>query len=77
MKKTSTVRVNGNMIFKGHKLTIGLDLGDRSSFYCVKDDGGQVILEQRLARHRKRCNRHLRRSRGVLLPWRPEHILLG
>ena len=23
MKKTSTVRVNGNMIFKGHKLTIG------------------------------------------------------
>ena len=28
MKKTSTVRVNGNMIFKGHKLTIGLDLGD-------------------------------------------------
>ena len=25
MKKTSTVRVNGNMIFKGHQLTIGLD----------------------------------------------------
>ena len=25
MKKTSTIRVNGNMIFKGHKLTIGLD----------------------------------------------------
>jgi hypothetical protein len=24
MKKTSTVRVNGNVIFKGHKLTIGL-----------------------------------------------------
>jgi hypothetical protein len=23
MKKTSTVRVNGNMIFKGHKLTLG------------------------------------------------------
>ena len=24
MKKTSTVRINGNMIFKGHKLTIGV-----------------------------------------------------
>ncbi len=48
MKKTSTVRVKGNMIFKGHKLTIGLDLGDRSSFYCVLDEGGQVILEQKL-----------------------------
>ena len=27
MKEISTVRVNGNMIFKGHKLTIGVDLG--------------------------------------------------
>ena len=36
------------MIFKGHKLTIGLDLGDRWSFYCVLDEAGQVILEQKL-----------------------------
>src|SRR5271155_1561866 len=49
MKKTSTVRVNGNMIFKGHKLTIGLDLGDRWSFYCVLDEAGEVLLEQKLA----------------------------
>ena len=48
MKKTSTVQVNGNMIFKGQKLTIGLDLGDRWSFYCVLDEAGQVILEQKL-----------------------------
>src|ERR1700756_2476096 len=48
MKKTSTVRVNGKMIFKGHKLSIGLDLGDRWSFYCVMDEAGQVILEQKL-----------------------------
>src|SRR6202140_2672231 len=49
MKKTSTVRVNGNMIFKGHKLTIGLDLGDRWSNYCVLDEAGEVLLEQKLA----------------------------
>jgi hypothetical protein len=48
MKKTSTVRVNRNTIFKGHKLTIGLDLGDRWSFYCVMDEAGQIILEQKL-----------------------------
>src|ERR1700686_1399661 len=48
MKKTSTVRVNGSMIFKGQKLTIGLDLGDRWSFYCVLDEAGQIILEQKL-----------------------------
>jgi hypothetical protein len=34
MKKISTVRVNGNLIFKGHKLTISVDLGDRWSCYC-------------------------------------------
>ena len=48
MKKTSTVRVNGNMIFKGHKLTIVLDLGDRWSNYCVLDEAGEALLEQKL-----------------------------
>jgi len=32
----------------GQKLTVGLDLGDRSSWYCVLDEGGEVVLEQRL-----------------------------
>src|SRR5437763_1347106 len=49
MKKTSTVRVNGNMIFKGHKLMIGVDLGDRWSNYCVLDEAGEVLLEQKVA----------------------------
>ncbi len=31
MKKISTVATNGNEIFKEHKLTIGLDLVDRST----------------------------------------------
>ena len=31
------------------KLTIGLDLGDRSSWYCVLDEAGTVRLEQRLS----------------------------
>jgi hypothetical protein len=35
MQKISTMRTIGSKIFKGHKLTIGLDLGDRWSFYCV------------------------------------------
>ena len=30
------------------KLTIGLDLGDRSSWYCVLDEAGEVISEQKL-----------------------------
>jgi transposase len=39
------VASNRNEIFKEHKLTIGLDLGDRSSHYCILDKVGDVILE--------------------------------
>ena len=31
------------------KLTEGLDLGDRSSWYCVLDEAGRVLLEQRVS----------------------------
>src|SRR5580704_5066289 len=48
MKKISTVRVFGNEIFEVQKLTIGMDLGDRWSFYCVLDEAGKIILEQKV-----------------------------
>jgi transposase len=48
MKKTSTVTTNRNEIFKQPKLTIGLDLGDRSSHYCILNEAGEVILEHSL-----------------------------
>src|ERR1700682_1340336 len=48
MKKISTMQVFGNEIFKEQKLTIGLDLGDRWSFYCVLDEAGKIILEQKV-----------------------------
>ena len=39
----------GNEILEGPKLTVGLDLGDRSSHYCILDEAGNVILEHRLS----------------------------
>ncbi len=42
MKKTITVQAFKSEILKEQKLTIGLDLGDRWSFYCVLDEAGQV-----------------------------------
>jgi transposase len=48
VKKISTVATNKNKIFKEPKLTIGLDLGDRTSHYCILDEAGNVILEQSL-----------------------------
>jgi len=47
MQKISTTRTNGRKIFKG-QLTIGLDLGDRYSSYCVLDEAGKILLEQKL-----------------------------
>src|SRR5437588_5134713 len=35
MKKVSTVAAKASRKFSQQKLTIGLDLGDRSSWYCV------------------------------------------
>jgi transposase len=48
MQKLSTRRAVRNVIREGGQLTIGLDLGDRWSYYCVVDEVGQIILEQKL-----------------------------
>src|ERR1700750_1839983 len=48
MKKVSTVAVKPSKKISQQKLTVGLDLGDRNSWYCVVDEAGQVQLEQRI-----------------------------
>src|SRR5579864_9225833 len=49
MKKVSTVAAKASRKISSQKLTVGLDLGDRSSWYCVLDEAGSVLLEQRLS----------------------------
>jgi hypothetical protein len=49
MKKVSSVAAKQSTNFSEQKLTIGLDLGDRWSWYCVLDEGGEVLLEQKLS----------------------------
>ena len=49
MKKVSTAVSKGTKNFPEQKLTIGLDLGDRSSWYCVLDEAGEVLLEERVS----------------------------
>src|ERR1700747_911375 len=48
MKKISTMQAFSNEILKEQELTIGVDLGDRWSFYCVLDEAGKIILEQKV-----------------------------
>src|SRR5271163_4164886 len=48
MKKSSTAAAKQNRNVSQPRLTIGLDLGDRSSWYCVLDEAGEIVLEQKL-----------------------------
>ena len=77
MKKNSTTAIGRKRIFKRSKLTIGMDLGDRFTYYCILDEAGEVIHEQKLPTT-KRAIKHefgsLPRSRvaletGLHSPW--------
>jgi Ethanolamine utilization protein EutJ (predicted chaperonin) len=48
MKKVSTTTAKQSRNISRQTLTIGLDLGDRNSWYCVLDEAGQRQLEQRV-----------------------------
>ena len=49
MKKVSTAARKQSRNFSQPNLTIGLDLGDRSSCYCVLDDSGRIMMEQKVS----------------------------
>jgi hypothetical protein len=49
MKKLTTTMMQQTLDKQDGRLTVGLDLGDRSSFYCVLDKVGEVLLEQKVS----------------------------
>jgi len=53
MKKDSIRMKNRKGDWEGKKLTIGMDLGDRTSRYCVLEEGGEVLLEASVATTQK------------------------
>jgi activator of 2-hydroxyglutaryl-CoA dehydratase len=64
MKKVSTAAAKARKNCSQSKLTIGLDLGDRSSWYCLLDEAGEVMQEQKLGtspltKHGEDANRYL------------------
>jgi transposase len=67
---------------KQGRLTIGLDLGDRTSHYCVIDAGGEVIVQDQLATTKTGLNSlfgKLGPSRvalevGTHSPWASRHL---
>ena len=77
MKKITTVTTKKVENNASQKLTIGLDLGDRFSWYCILDEAGEVVLEQKVAttaKAMKEVFRGMPRSRlaletGTHSPW--------
>jgi len=53
MKKDSIRIKNGKGDWEGKKLTIGMDLGDRTSRYCVLGEEGELLLEASVATTQK------------------------
>jgi transposase len=77
MQKISTVQVRGKRILK-KQLTIGLDLGDRCSSYCVLNEAGEIVLEEKVPTTPEAMKKKpSARCRDVASRWRPERILRG
>lgn len=93
MKKNSTAKKNQKRVSKAAqnrirematkgRLTIGLDLGDRTSRYCILDEAGEVVSEDQLPTSKTGFNGLLEkmpRSRvalevGTHSPWASLHI---
>ena len=54
-----------------------MDLGDRSSRYCILDEQGEVISEGSLTTTKKGFARVFGKTRGAESRWKSERILLG
>ena len=67
MKKPSTAALLRRGKLQDQQLTIGLDLGDRSSFYCVLNGAGEVILETKITTSPEAMREILGRCRGAEL----------
>jgi hypothetical protein len=77
MKKINTVQIFESEIFKEQRLTIGMDLGDRWSCYCILDEAGEIFLEQKVATTPEAMKQIFEKIPRSLIARRPEHILLG
>src|SRR5246127_3984784 len=77
MKKGSTAAAKQSRNISQQRLTIGVDLGNRNSWYCVVDGAGQIQLEPRVRTSAKALQEvfgAMPRSRvaletGVHSPW--------
>src|SRR6476659_11517266 len=77
MKKVSTRAAAQSRNICQQQLTIGLDLGDRNSWYCVVDEAGQIQREQRVRTSAKALREIFGAMPRSRLQWKSGHIRPG
>ena len=77
MKKASTRAAAQSRRIPQQKLTIGLDLGDRNSGYCVVDEPARFNGNSECARVGKHCRKPSARCRAVGSHWKSGRIPPG
>ena len=77
MRKPSTTTLRRTQKLGDRQLTIGLDLGDRSSFYCVLNGAGEVILEAKVATTPEAMKETFAKIAPSRIGWKPVHIRRG
>jgi transposase len=78
MKKLTTTMMQETLNKQNRHLTVGLDLGDRASFYCVLDEAGEVLLEQKVSTTPEAIKEIFeRRYLEAVSHWRPGHTHHG
>ena len=78
MKKVSTAAAKQSRNISQPKLTIGLDLGDRTSWYCVLDEAGQSTAGAAGEHDCESSARGVRQQcRAAASRWRPGRIRRG
>ena len=54
-----------------------MDLGDRFTYYCVLDEAGEVMVEQKVATTKQALKQAFGRIHVAAWRWRPGRILPG
>ena len=77
MQEISTMQASGSDNFKRPQVTIGVDLGDRSSNYCVLNATGDILLEDKLPTTSQAMKQLFGGMLRVASRWRRAHTPRG
>lgn len=77
MKRSTSGRVVSVMPAVGPTWTVGMDLGDRTSHFCVLDEDGEVVERGKIQTTREGFRKRFEERTGMRIALRSGHIPRG